>query len=357
LSGEQHLFDGTGSQSATSNRWGDYSDLTVDPVDDCTFYYTNEYYQTTSSFNWRTRIGYFKFAECTAPQKGTAHFIVTACTGGAPAANASVSIDGRSYGATLSDGTYDAALTPGSRSYSVTKAGVGTQSGNFTITNGQITNVPVCLGSSPSPTPTATATATSTTTPAPTPTPTSTPTSTPISQCTVPNFIGARLNQAQSIWANAGFTTNVTTVGSMGHQITTQSLPPGYFGSCTTTTITVTTNSPSPTPTATATATAAPSATPTATATATSTPTPTPASGIALTAVGYKSQGRNTVDLTWGGATSGTVDIYRNNAPLTNTANGGAYTDHTGDRGSATYTYQVCEAGTNTCSNEATVTF
>jgi hypothetical protein len=69
LSGEQHLFDGTGSQSATSNRWGDCSDLTVDPVDDCTFYYTNEHYLTTSSFNWRTRIGYFRFAECTAPQK------------------------------------------------------------------------------------------------------------------------------------------------------------------------------------------------------------------------------------------------------------------------------------------------
>ncbi|PYL77001.1 MAG: PKD domain-containing protein, partial [Verrucomicrobia bacterium] len=131
LSGEQHLFDGTGSQSATSNRWGDYSDLTVDPVDDCTFYYTNEYYPTTSSFNWRTRIGYFKFAECTAPQKGTAHFIVTACSGGAAVSNASVSIDGTPYGATLSDGTYDTLISPGSHSYTVSKTGVGTQSGNF----------------------------------------------------------------------------------------------------------------------------------------------------------------------------------------------------------------------------------
>src|SRR4029077_19710635 len=164
LSGEQHLFDGTGSQTGTSNRWGDYSDLTVDPVDDCTFYYTNEYYQTTSSFNWRTRIGYFRFAQCTAPQKGTAHFFVTACSGGAPISNASVSIDGRPYGATLSNGTYDAVLTPGSHSYSVAKTGVGTQTGNFTITNGQTTNVNVCLGSNPSPTPTATATST----PAPT---------------------------------------------------------------------------------------------------------------------------------------------------------------------------------------------
>src|SRR5262245_57912134 len=170
LSGEQHLFDGTGSQSATSNRWGDYSDLTVDPVDDCTFYYTNEYYQTTSSFNWRTRIGYFKFTECTESQKRPAHFIGTACTGGAPISNASVAIDGRPYGATLSNGTYDAALSTGSHSYSVSKAGVGTQTGNFSITNGQTTNVNVCLGNNPSPSPSPTATATATVTPSPSPT-------------------------------------------------------------------------------------------------------------------------------------------------------------------------------------------
>ena len=53
-----------GSQSDTSSRWGDYSDMTVDPVDDCTFWYTQEYYATNSSFNWRTRIGSFKFDTC-----------------------------------------------------------------------------------------------------------------------------------------------------------------------------------------------------------------------------------------------------------------------------------------------------
>jgi hypothetical protein len=58
--GEAHLFDGTGSQSGTSNRWGDYSSLSIDPVDDTTFWYTNEYYSATGSFNWRTRIGSFK---------------------------------------------------------------------------------------------------------------------------------------------------------------------------------------------------------------------------------------------------------------------------------------------------------
>ncbi|MDQ3199346.1 MAG: hypothetical protein M3Q46_09225 [Verrucomicrobiota bacterium] len=60
--GEAHLFDGNGSQVSTSGRWGDYSDMTVDPVDDQTFWFTTEYYDTTSSFNWRTRIGSFKIA-------------------------------------------------------------------------------------------------------------------------------------------------------------------------------------------------------------------------------------------------------------------------------------------------------
>jgi len=66
--GEAHLFDGTGSQTFnTFHRWGDYSDMTVDPVDDCTFWYTQEYYATNSSFNWRTRIGNFTFPSCSSP--------------------------------------------------------------------------------------------------------------------------------------------------------------------------------------------------------------------------------------------------------------------------------------------------
>jgi cell division septation protein DedD len=65
--GEAHLFDGTGSQSGTGNRWGDYSSMSIDPVDDSTFWYTNEYYSTTATFNWRTRIGSFKIATSPTP--------------------------------------------------------------------------------------------------------------------------------------------------------------------------------------------------------------------------------------------------------------------------------------------------
>ncbi len=61
---EVTMFAGTGSQTGTNGRWGDYSDMTIDPGDDCTFWYTTEYYATTTSFAWRTRIGSFKFPGC-----------------------------------------------------------------------------------------------------------------------------------------------------------------------------------------------------------------------------------------------------------------------------------------------------
>jgi hypothetical protein len=67
LTGENDAFDGTGSQTDTDSRWGDYSAMTVDPVDDCTFWYTQEYYSSpNSSFAWRTRIVNFKFDTCGA---------------------------------------------------------------------------------------------------------------------------------------------------------------------------------------------------------------------------------------------------------------------------------------------------
>src|SRR5438067_1887449 len=59
--GEANMFSGTGAQTDTFGRWGDYSMTTIDPADGLTFFHANEYYATTSSFNWHTRIGKFKF--------------------------------------------------------------------------------------------------------------------------------------------------------------------------------------------------------------------------------------------------------------------------------------------------------
>ena len=65
LRNEAVLFPGKGVQTGVraQNRWGDYSSLVIDPVDDCTFWYTNEYYKTDGDA-WSTRFGAFKLPTC-----------------------------------------------------------------------------------------------------------------------------------------------------------------------------------------------------------------------------------------------------------------------------------------------------
>ena len=58
------IVTGTGVQKSSSNRWGDYSSMAIDPTDDCTFWYAQEYYKTTGSFNFDTRLASFKFTTC-----------------------------------------------------------------------------------------------------------------------------------------------------------------------------------------------------------------------------------------------------------------------------------------------------
>src|SRR5712692_850178 len=61
---EQQLRAGAGSQLPNLNRWGDYSAITVDPLDDCTFWYTTEYLKSSGMFNWSTQIANFKLPGC-----------------------------------------------------------------------------------------------------------------------------------------------------------------------------------------------------------------------------------------------------------------------------------------------------
>ena len=84
---------------------------------------------------------------------------------------------------------------------------------------------------------------------------------------------------------------------------------------------------------------------------------------ITLSAAGRKVAGINTVRLTWSGATSTDIDVYRCTLQMSpcdpeliaTTPNNGSYTDSTGDTGRAGYKYRVCEAGTSICSNTAEV--
>ena len=64
LSTENLYVAGTGSQPSTANRWGDYSTMAIDPSDNCTFYYTQEYYMVTQQFDWSTDVSKWKFPTC-----------------------------------------------------------------------------------------------------------------------------------------------------------------------------------------------------------------------------------------------------------------------------------------------------
>ncbi|HWH41915.1 MAG TPA: hypothetical protein VNU21_18835 [Usitatibacter sp.] len=64
MQAETSIIEGTGSQLRSLSRWGDYSSMAIDPVDDCTFWFTTEYLKANGTFNWSTRIASFKFPGC-----------------------------------------------------------------------------------------------------------------------------------------------------------------------------------------------------------------------------------------------------------------------------------------------------
>jgi len=155
--GEATLFAGTGVQRVTGNRWGDYSSMQIDPSDDCTFWFTSEYYtSTTLQFNWQTRIGKFKFATCTAPAQGTLSGTITECGSGVPLSDVMVTATGgpsNGYSTTTAaNGTYSLNLAPGTYSINLTSIPHGcTAVGplSATITNGLTTTLNSCLTGPP----------------------------------------------------------------------------------------------------------------------------------------------------------------------------------------------------------------
>ena len=142
--GEGSIVHGTGSQTSSGGRWGDYSSLNVDPVDDCTFWYVSQYLPSTSVVGWRLRIGSFKFPGCVAGPSGTLEGQVTVCGSGLPLAGASVSAG--VFGApTDALGNYSFGLSPGDYTVAITALGYTSGGGPVTITDGGTSTLDACL--------------------------------------------------------------------------------------------------------------------------------------------------------------------------------------------------------------------
>ena len=145
---EQTLFAGPSVQGDTGNRWGDYSAMQVDPVDYCTFWYTQEYYGVPSTFNWLTRVGSFKFPSCVSPPTGTLNGTVTYCSTGLPIQAAVIQVSDGHSTATIANGTYSISLAPGT--YTVTASDpdrncAASSPQTVVITNGGTATQDFCL--------------------------------------------------------------------------------------------------------------------------------------------------------------------------------------------------------------------
>jgi hypothetical protein len=143
MESEGTIQAGSGSQTGFS-RWGDYSAMRIDPSDDCTFWYTNEYYPVTSSYIWYTAIGSFKLSNCTG---GTGDFSMSSAatpltfTQGVGGSTSSGSVTVQSvngFSSPVSLTTADKCGTPG------ITCGLG--SGSVTPPSGGSTNTTLSIG-------------------------------------------------------------------------------------------------------------------------------------------------------------------------------------------------------------------
>jgi uncharacterized repeat protein (TIGR01451 family) len=137
---ETSLIEGSGVQRSTGSRWGDYSALSIDPVDDCTFWYTNEYYtaasQATSTVGWLTRVGSFKFDECKPAPRGKLTGKVTDAFNGLPVAGALIDLGQGFMTSTEPDGTYTLYLLPGKYKVVASSPNYRSKSGTTSVSNG-----------------------------------------------------------------------------------------------------------------------------------------------------------------------------------------------------------------------------
>ncbi|MBI3782174.1 MAG: hypothetical protein HY270_02115 [Deltaproteobacteria bacterium] len=274
--GEATLQAGSGSQTTNLSRWGDYTMLSVDPQDGCTFWYTNEYYAASSNRGWQTRIGKFKFAQCTPLPTWTATVTATATQTATPTPSSSPTPTApptvtRTITATAS-ATPTQSATPSPTSTATTSpTGTGTATG--TASTSPTNTPPPSNTPSPSQTPSNSPTSTSTLTASPTPTTTTTPTASPspTSTQTPTNSPSPSQTPTMSPTLTATLTPSPTATAT---PFPSQTASPSPSFTTTNTSSPLPTDTPTLTPTASTTATPSSTSSPSQTETSTVTPPP-----------------------------------------------------------------------------------
>jgi hypothetical protein len=144
--GEAVVFSGTGVQGTGLSRWGDYSSMNVDPADDCTFWYANQYHtaadQSPDGMRWHTRFGQFEFPSCVAQAPGTFTGTVLNGVTGAAVKGAYILANGVFHGATDENGAFTIKAGPGTYTVSATMPNFTTDQETAAVGAGATTAVP-----------------------------------------------------------------------------------------------------------------------------------------------------------------------------------------------------------------------
>jgi len=155
--GENSIVEGSGVQTApgASIRWGDYSGMSLDPADECTFWYTTEYYtllsQQSSPAGFLDKIGAFKFDECTPPPRGILEGTIRDGATGDPLSGALVQTMNGYSRHTDAGGAYSMPLPPGDYAITVSKTGYKTRKATVSLSDGDTTDEDVALKPLPQP--------------------------------------------------------------------------------------------------------------------------------------------------------------------------------------------------------------
>jgi hypothetical protein len=147
--GEATLITGSGAQTNSAERWGDYSCMTIDPTDDSTFWYTQEYYAKTSSAGWQTRVGSFALPNFAPAPRATIQGTVTRLGSGILLSNVVVRSTNGYLRFTDANGAYSINVTPGTYDVSAQLAGVGSNTvTGLILTNGEVLTQNFVIGAS-----------------------------------------------------------------------------------------------------------------------------------------------------------------------------------------------------------------
>ncbi|MCO6509428.1 MAG: carboxypeptidase regulatory-like domain-containing protein [Aridibacter famidurans] len=136
--GEQTIIEGGGSQFSTTRRWGSYSQMSIDPLDDCSFWYTTEYYENSNTNGWQTRIAKFLPRECSPPPSAAIEGTVSVCGSGEPIDDVRVDATGGFSRNSGSSGQYSMRVVPGTYDLQASKNGfAGDEAQAVSVANGQ----------------------------------------------------------------------------------------------------------------------------------------------------------------------------------------------------------------------------